>query len=319
IAILIVQDVAGSMRLEAAHAERQADVAKVGGDVIVERLNLVEVGGFALDEFGFLGANFCIRLSAIFFESGVPAAELVPTFKGGQLNRRVFGLFRSLLFGFFFLLFFLVGLVNVRARPGVNAAAILLGDFGIVPRLRFEFDLAIFRDVDTELLVENGAALREVVLHPELAGSERRLSDRHEVIFEFDARANTGYGNVLLAVIGIDGRFFLQRDAQVLYSIGSGRDGAAIGVEDAHEGNLNSLIGGVVSHDQLAPLLNASFILNFDAGVGLATPGAVVLEAIRSAQLFDDIGFLRVVGGRSGGCNGRSGWRRHLRGCAHDR
>ena len=115
IAVLVVKHVGGRVRLESSNAERQADIAEVGCDVIIERLNFVDVGGLAFGEFGGLGADFVVGLAAVFFQLGVPSAHLLPTGESRHLNGGRVGLFLKFLLVFllFFILVFVLRVVVV--------------------------------------------------------------------------------------------------------------------------------------------------------------------------------------------------------------
>ena len=86
VAVLVVQHVGRRMRLVAADAERQAHVAEILRDEIVEGFGLVEIGVQALGQFVGFGLHFGRGLAAIFLQAGVPAADLLPGFERGQLN-----------------------------------------------------------------------------------------------------------------------------------------------------------------------------------------------------------------------------------------
>ena len=109
VAVLIVKDVGGSVRLIAADSERQADVAEILRDEIVEGFGFVEVGIQSLGQFLRFGANFRRRRAAIALEAGVPAADLLPGFEGGQLN------VGAVVFGVMFLLLLVLVFVVVFA------------------------------------------------------------------------------------------------------------------------------------------------------------------------------------------------------------
>ena len=97
-------------------------------------------------------------------------------------------------------------------RPAINSAAVCLDDFRIIPGWLFNFG-SDHRDIDFELLIKHDPGLRETVLHPELVGGERGVDGRHHVVFEHFSRTQSRHGNVLLAIVGIDRRFFFERDA----------------------------------------------------------------------------------------------------------
>ena len=106
IAVLVVKNVRRSVRLVAADAERQADVAEIFRDEIVEGFGPGNVGRLALDEFVGFGFHFGRGLAAVALQAGVPAADLLPGFEGGELNVRavVVGTMLLFLLVFFFVL-----------------------------------------------------------------------------------------------------------------------------------------------------------------------------------------------------------------------
>src|SRR5438132_3173692 len=106
------------------------------------------------------------------------------------------------------------------------------------------------------------------------------MNHRDQVIFEHLARSQTGYCYVLLAIVGVDRRFALYRRAQVLHRILTGFDDGPVCFEDPDIRNLHTLVGRVVAHLQLAPLLHASLALHSYPGDRLPAASAVGLETI---------------------------------------
>ena len=153
VAVLVVEDVAGGVRLVAAHSQRQADVAEILGHEIVEGFGLVQIRVEALGQFLGLGADFRRGRAAVFLQAGVPAANLLPTGERGQLN---VGAFVVGTFFFFFLSLSLslsvVFALQVGTGPVIDAAAVVLGDLRIHARLVFQFQRAVGGNVDVELL-----------------------------------------------------------------------------------------------------------------------------------------------------------------------
>ena len=83
VAVLVVKHVGSRVRLVAADSEREADVAEVLRDEIVEGFGFFQVGVQALGQFLRFGANFGRGRAAVFLEAGVPAANLLPGFERG--------------------------------------------------------------------------------------------------------------------------------------------------------------------------------------------------------------------------------------------
>ncbi len=154
IAVLVMQHVLGGVRLKPAHTERKADVAEVRRHIIVERLNFIQIGGFPRDQRSCLGANLCVGLATVLLQTRIPVAHLLPTGERGHLHRRRIRLLLRLLFLLVFVLFLisLVGL-NVRTRPGINAAAVGFGNLRIIPGLGFQLDRAFLGNIEFKLLI----------------------------------------------------------------------------------------------------------------------------------------------------------------------
>ena len=86
VAVLVVKHVGGGVWLVAADSERQADVAEIFRHEIVEGFGFFEIGVQAFGQFLSLGADVGGGCAAIFFEAGVPAANLFPGFESGELD-----------------------------------------------------------------------------------------------------------------------------------------------------------------------------------------------------------------------------------------
>src|SRR5215469_18313411 len=74
------------MRLVAADSEREAHITEIFRDVVVEAFGLLQVRGQAPGQLISFGTNFGRGHAAVFLEAGVPATELLPTFKRSELN-----------------------------------------------------------------------------------------------------------------------------------------------------------------------------------------------------------------------------------------
>src|SRR5208283_2866715 len=94
----------------------------------------------------------------------------------------------------------------MRVLPAIDAPVAFVGDFRLAPGLALELDLSRFRYVDFELLVENDAAVSEVVTGPKLAGRERVHDGADELVLQYVAGTQRRDGDVLLVVVGVDGR-----------------------------------------------------------------------------------------------------------------
>src|SRR5579863_3521112 len=163
----------------------------------------------------------------------------------------------------------------MRTRPVVDAAAVGFSDGRVHARLAFQFQRAAGGDVDVDGLVEVDIGFVEFVFRPELSGGQRSVNDRHHVVFEHFAGTEAGNRDVLLAVIGVDRSLVLDRSAEVLDGVVAGLDDGAVFFENAHVGNLDALVGRVVTFLQLSPLLDAGFALHANAGGDFFSPGAV--------------------------------------------
>ncbi len=83
VAVLVVKNIGGRVGLVPAEAQRQADVAEILGDVVVEGLDSIQVVVEAFGEFRCFGANFGRGRAPVFFEACIPAADLFPTDERG--------------------------------------------------------------------------------------------------------------------------------------------------------------------------------------------------------------------------------------------
>src|ERR1700722_7637607 len=179
--------------------------------------------------------------------------------------------------------------------PGVGAGAGLFADLRIHAVFVFQLHFTIGGDVDIDGLFENDVGLVELVLGPELSGGGGGVDHRAHVVFENVAGAKSGNRDVLLAEVGVDRSFVLDGSAEILHGIIAGFDHGAVGLKHAHVGNLDSLVGRVVAHLQLSPLLYSRLALHADAGDEFFAARAVGLEAVVGVEFFDDERLLRVV------------------------
>ncbi len=244
VAILIVQHVGGSMRLVAADSQREADIAEVLGDVVVKALSLLEIGGEALRQFGGLGLHFGAGDAAVFLQPGIPDTDLCPGFESRELN------VGAIVFGVVLLLFLVLVFVlvivfadEVRTRPVVNAAAVFFTNRGIQARLAFQLHRAANGDIHIDRFVEHDAVLVELVIGPELSRRQRRVHDGDQVVFQDFAGAQAGHGDVLLAVVRVDGGVVFNGSAQVLHGIVAGFDHSPVLLEHADVRNFDALVG----------------------------------------------------------------------------
>ena len=83
VAVLVVEDVAGLMRLIAADTEGHADVTDLGADEVVDGAGLVFRSRLASDEGGDAGANVVVGGGAGAFEGAVPGTDLGPGMEVG--------------------------------------------------------------------------------------------------------------------------------------------------------------------------------------------------------------------------------------------
>ena len=202
VAILVGEDLGGGVRLEAADAEVDADVAGLGGDEVVDGADLVLGRGDAFGEVVGAGAEGVGGGGAGCGEGAVPVADLGPAMEGGPgyggkratvgAGVRVFGR---------------VGLVGVVACgpgrgqelgdvPGIGASGGLVGDGGLVVGAP-DLDVFVFGDLEGEDLGEgdDGAGRDEVGRSPELAGGLGLVDDGIELVVErVGRRRGSGWG-----------------------------------------------------------------------------------------------------------------------------
>src|SRR3989442_13129364 len=91
IPVLVGQHFAGGVRLVATQPKRKADVAKVLGHEVIERLDFLQVGFAAVDQFLRLGPDRGVGRGPLAFQPRIPAANLLPALKRGERSeeRRV--------------------------------------------------------------------------------------------------------------------------------------------------------------------------------------------------------------------------------------
>ena len=181
IAVLIFEHVGGGMRLVAAEAEGEADVANIFCDVIIERGDFFEFGGAALNQLLSLGADFRGGVAAAFFKIGVPFGDLCPRGERGELD--VGHRFRGRLRFFLGLLGF--GWAReIGVLPVVNFA--IGGELSGLLDLRGGDELvyASGGQVDVEALIQNDRICYECVIEPEISGRERGDCARCDFIFD---------------------------------------------------------------------------------------------------------------------------------------
>ncbi len=166
----------------------------------------------------------------------------------------------------------------------VDAAPVCFGDLGIHPWLALQLERAVGGNIHLDRFVEIDVVFVEFVFSPELAGGERSVDHRNHVVLKHFAGTQAGNGNVLLAVVGVDGSLAFDGSAQILDGIVAGLDDGSIFLENTHIGNLDALVGGVVALLELAPLLYAGFALHTNAGGGFFASGAVGFEAVARMQ-----------------------------------
>src|SRR5947207_9473463 len=159
--------------------------------------------------------------------------------------------------------------------PLVNTTAVALGHRLIETRTCLQRDLPFAWRINLEPVVEDDAALDELVLGPEVAARERRLYHGGERHLQDLARAEPRHGDVLFTRICVDGRLPLDRRAQILHRIGRCGDDRAVRLEDAHEHDVHPFVRGAVGEGELPPRLHARFALYLDAQVRVATTGSV--------------------------------------------
>ena len=90
IAVTIVQDISGRVRLEAANAERNSYIAVTRRDKVVQRLNLLAISLESCGKLFRFCADRAIRLDPLSFEPAIPAANLVPRLESAELYIRNF-------------------------------------------------------------------------------------------------------------------------------------------------------------------------------------------------------------------------------------
>ncbi len=88
VAIVIAEDIIGSVRLISSNAKRDSNVAIPGADEAVKRAQLGGVIGHAFGEFRGFRADGRARFDAVFLQAPVPAAHFFPALKAADLHIR---------------------------------------------------------------------------------------------------------------------------------------------------------------------------------------------------------------------------------------
>jgi hypothetical protein len=320
VAVLVSEDLGGGVRLIAADAEVDADVAGFGGDKVVEGADLV-VGGFRV--FGQLvgaGAEGVVGLRLAEGERAVPVADFGPGVEGGPGDGGklaavgvLVGIFgRSGLSG-------IVGVGfgrgdELRDGPDVRAESVVLGDSGFVVGAP-DLDIFVGRDFEGEGLVANddGAGNGEVMRSPELGGSFGLIDGEAGFVLEGVADGERADREVLLLEIAVE-RGFAGDSGGHVHRVGGRRvDSGAVGLVDADDLDGGGFVGGGVAEGEDAELLRCSLGLDADDNVDVALAGAVGVHAVRGVVALEDEGLIGEGRG-GGGWNDFGGGRRLLRG-----
>ncbi len=129
------------------------------------------------------------------------------------------------------------------ARPVIGTAAVFFGNLRVESRFALELQRTAGGDINVEGFVEGDVAFVEVIFGPELSGSQRRVNDRDHFVFQHLAGAQSGHGDVLLAVIRVNRGLALDGSAQVLHGVVAGLDHASVFFKHAYVRNLDPFVG----------------------------------------------------------------------------
>src|ERR1700704_6484874 len=124
IAILVCEDLRRRVRLISPDPECHPDVTELRAHVVVEGTNSGLIVGSVFSQFRSFRTDFRARLYALFLQTVVPAADLLPIPETAHHNIGLRKTSTHLLpcqFCFFLLLFRFVLMLEIRTRPGVGA------------------------------------------------------------------------------------------------------------------------------------------------------------------------------------------------------
>ena len=208
IAVSILQNVRGRVRLIAPDSERDADVTHRPRHEIVEPPRLLRGSVGSLGEFvGFL-PHAVVHRHALALQLRIPLRNLLPVSESRQLHIRT-GCFVHLIF-----IFVALG-TNILHHPGVSTAVASVLNLRLA-RWRLELHLARLRDVNLQPVFSDRDALRKRVFVPEVSPGQRRQNPRHRAVFQRVPRFERRHGNMPLPVVAVHGSFSQHIGSEIL-------------------------------------------------------------------------------------------------------
>ncbi len=207
VAVSILQNVRGRVRLIAPDSERNAHVTHIPRHKIVEPPRLLAGRLRPLGELVGFFSHAVFHRHALALQLRIPLRNLLPVGEGGQLHIRT---------GFFVDLIIFVALrSNVLYYPGVSTAVAIVLNLRLARR-RLEFRLACLWDVNLQPVFIDHHALRKGGFVPEISRSERRENPRHRAVFQRVPRLQRSHGNMPLPVVAVHGSFSQHVGSEIL-------------------------------------------------------------------------------------------------------
>src|SRR5271165_4275553 len=289
IAVAVGQNLACRVRLDAAQPEGQAHVADVARDIVIQRLYLLHVVGFSLDELSSFGLHCVVGLAPFALEKRIPGAQIVPALEGRQLYGR--DLIRWARWPLLASLWILV--LEVGMGPAIDAPVTFIRHFGIVTGPGLQLYMTRLRNIDFLLLVQHDARLREVIARPEMVGRQRIYDSADQFILQHIARTQGRNADVLLVIIGVNRS--VGSGGQVLNGRFLRGHDRAVRLADPYIYDVQLIGGCAVANLQLAEPLHSALADDSDLGSQFLAAGPVVFIPHDLAIVFYDVGFLRII------------------------
>jgi hypothetical protein len=315
VSVLVVEDVAGLVGLEAADAEGYTDVTDLGAYIGVDGAGFLVRGGLSGDEGGDLGTDIVVRLDAGAFEGVIPGADFLPAMEVGPGDLREGRVVAGAEGGIVVELeegvpVLAGGGCELGALPAVDAFGGGVGESGFVVGAP-DLDVGVFGDVELDAFRAHddaGGGEEEAFAAPEVAGDFWLGADDADLVLEEIAGLEAADGDLLLLDVAIEGGFAGDFGGELLGVGGRGGDDGAVGVVDADVVDLDVLGAGGEVEGKNAEGFDAGLVANLDDSGDLAGAGAVGCEGVDPVEAVEDDGFAGIVGGGGAGLGGGGGW-----------
>ncbi len=180
----------------------------------------------------------------------------------------------------------------IDAAGGVAFARFFVG-LGGSRRVDVNLHLARSRDIDIEVLLADDSAAVEGVVEPEVGGEGVMGDGGDNAVFEEVAGGQAEDADGFDADVVIGGSVYDGGIGIVGDGAGKNIDGAAAGVGDADEREIDGFEGAVVVEIEAGELADAELTVDFDAGVDFLAGVAICFKADFGFEEFDLSGVLR--------------------------